>query len=161
MAKRANERCRLADIILDEKSLALAAPELEHERKVAIFDLLEENHFDPAGPAQGPFTLKLAIVENRLVFDIHNEHQGGCGTVKLPLAPFRTIIRDYIMVCESYFAAVKSAPPSRIEAIDVGRRSLHDEGAGLLRARLDGKIELDFNTARRLFTLICVLHWRR
>lgn len=162
---RANEagdddRCRLVNIILDENSLARAAPDIEHERKVAIFDLLEDNQFAPVDNSDGPYTLMLAIIESRLIFDVHDQNETQCCTVLLSLRPFRKIVRDYFLICESYFEAIKTAPPSRIEAIDMGRRGIHNEGSELLRTRLDGKIDIDFDTARRLFTLICALHWK-
>jgi len=155
-----DDRCRLVNIILDENSLARAAPDIEHERKVAIFDLLDDNQFAPVGNSDGPYTLMLAIIESRLMFDVLDQNEVQCSTVLLSLTPFRKIVRDYFFICESYFEAIKTAPPSRIEAIDMGRRGIHNEGSELLRARLDGKIDIDFDTARRLFTLICALHWR-
>jgi uncharacterized protein (UPF0262 family) len=154
------DRCRLVNIVLDEKSLARAAPDIEHERKVAIFDLLEDNLFAPIGNNQGPYTLILAIMESRLVFDVRDQSDTRCSTVLLSLKPFRKIVRDYFLICESYFEAIKTAPLSRIEAIDMGRRGIHNEGSELLRSRLDGKIDIDFDTARRLFTLISALHWK-
>jgi uncharacterized protein (UPF0262 family) len=151
---------RLADILLDEASLARTTPDIEHERKVAIFDLLEDNVFDLVGDATGPYILHLAIVEKRLIFDVRDGQDEPVGKIMLSLTPFRKIVRDYFLVCESYFEAIKTAAPRRIETIDMGRRGLHNEGSELLRDRLDGKIEVDFNTARRLFTLICALHWK-
>ncbi len=151
---------RIVDITLDETSVVRRSPDVEHERAVAIYDLLEENVFAPVGDYSGPYKLHLGISENRLLFDIRSEGEEALGTVVLPLSPFRRIVKDYFTVCESYFQAIKSASPSRIEAIDMGRRGLHNEGSDLLRSRLDGKIEIDFDTARRLFTLICVLHIR-
>ncbi|MCG8356338.1 MAG: UPF0262 family protein [Kiloniellales bacterium] len=151
---------RIADIVLDEKSVVRRNPDVEHERAVAIYDLLEENYFAPVGDYRGPYRLRLAIEENRLQFHINSEGDTQLGTVTLPLSPFRRIDKDYFTVCETYFEAIKTASPSRIEAIDMGRRGLHNEGSELLRDRLDGKIEIDFDTARRLFTLICVLHIR-
>ena len=155
-----DENRRLANIALDEQSVVRRSPEVEHERAVAIYDLLEGNYFAPAGVDQGPFNLHLAIEENRLQFDIRDEAEQPLVKVGLPLSPFRRLVKDYFTVCESYFEAIKTASPSRIEAIDMGRRGLHNEGSELLRERLDGKIEIDFDTARRLFTLICVLHIR-
>jgi uncharacterized protein (UPF0262 family) len=151
---------RLANIALDEQSVVRRSPEVEHERAVAIYDLLEGNYFAPAGGHQGPYSLHLAIEENRLQFDIRDAAERPLTKVGLPLSPFRRLVKDYFTVCESYFEAIKTASPSRIEAIDMGRRGLHNEGSELLRERLDGKIEIDFDTARRLFTLICVLHIR-
>ncbi len=151
---------RLTDISLDEKTVVRRSPEVEHERAVAIYDLLEENYFAPIGDLQGPYNLHLSVEENRLKFEIRNEHDAPLGAINLSLSPFRRLVKDYFTVCESYFEAIKTASPSRIEAIDMGRRGLHNEGSELLRERLDGKIEIDFDTARRLFTLICVLHIR-
>lgn len=154
------DRHRIADIRLDERTVKYRSPDVEHERAVAIYDLLEENYFAPAGLDAGPYGLHLSIEETRLVFDIRNADDESLQTISLSLAPFRRIIKDYFTVCESYFTAIKTASPSRIEAIDMGRRGLHNEGSDLLRDRLNGKIEIDLNTARRLFTLICVLHFR-
>lgn len=151
---------RLSNVTLDERTVVRRSPDVEHERAVAIYDLLEENHFDPVGDFDGPFCLSLAIVDNRLLFDIRDEAQLPLTTVTLPLSPFRQIVKDYFTVCESYFEAIKTASPSRIEAIDMGRRGLHNEGSEILRERLASKIAIDFDTARRLFTLICVLHFR-
>ncbi|MBO6635498.1 MAG: UPF0262 family protein [Parvibaculum sp.] len=149
---------RIADLVLDEKSVVRRSPDVEPERKVAIFDLLEENVFAPVGSEGGPYILHLAIEENRLVFDIRLENGDPHGKVLLSLTPFRRIIKDYFMICESYYDAIKTAAPAQIEAIDMGRRGLHNEGSETLKERLSGKIEMDFDTARRLFTLICVLH---
>jgi uncharacterized protein (UPF0262 family) len=151
---------RIVRITLDEKSVVRRAPEIEHERAVAIFDLIEDNSFVPAGDLQGPFALHLSVADNRLVMDIRREDDQPLSRVVLPLSPFRRIVKDYFEVCESYFQAIRTAPPSRIEAIDMGRRGLHNEGSDLLRQRLKDKIEIDHDTARRLFTLVCVLHIR-
>jgi uncharacterized protein (UPF0262 family) len=157
---RRAEKQFIANITLDEATVVRRSPDVEHERAVAIYDLLEENRFAPVGDFLGPYNLHLALQENRLLFDIRSEANSALGTVTLPLSPFRRIVKDYFAVCESYFEAIKTASPSKIEAIDMGRRGLHNEGSELLRERLDGKIEIDFDTARRLFTLICVLHIR-
>lgn len=157
------ERCksqRISKVALDERTVVRRSPEVEHERAVAIFDLIEENCFAPAASDGGPYSLHLSIEENRLVLDIRTEAEDPIGRVMLALGPFRRVVKDYFTVCESYYAAIKTASPSQIEAIDMGRRGLHNEGADLLRERLAGKIEVDGNTARRLFTLICVLHIR-
>jgi uncharacterized protein (UPF0262 family) len=151
---------RIAKVALDERTVVRRSPEVEHERAVAIFDLIEENCFAPAGSDRGPYSLHLSIEESRLVLDIRDEEEAPISKVMLALGPFRRVVKDYFTVCESYYAAIKSASPSQIEAIDMGRRGLHNEGAELLRERLAGKIEMDGNTARRLFTLICVLHIR-
>jgi uncharacterized protein (UPF0262 family) len=154
------DKNQLVNITLDEKTLARAAPDVEHERKVAIFDLLEDNFFKLENKDSGPYQLHLSIVEGRLMFDIYSEAEEHCLAVILSLSSFRRIVKDYFLVCESYFAAIKTSTPSQIEAIDMGRRGLHDEGSQILKERLDGKIEIDFPTARRLFTLVCVLHWK-
>ena len=151
---------RLVDVTLDEASLATLSADVDHERKVAIFDLLEDNSFAVEDRGEGPYRLHLSIAENRLVFDIVDKTEEQCAIFGFSLSPFRKIVKDYFMVCESYYQAIKTAPPSRIEAIDMGRRGLHNEGSKLLQERLHGKITIDFDTARRLFTLICVLHWR-
>lgn len=150
---------RITAIEFDEQTVVRRTREIEQEREIAIYDLLEENHFAPEGVADGPYALVLAISENKLVFDIrHAESSAALRIVMLSLTPFRRVIKDYFMICESYYSAIRTAPPSQIEALDMGRRGLHDEGSALLRERLDGKIALDHDTARRLFTLLCVLH---
>lgn len=153
-------RERLVEITLDDSAVVRRSPEVEHERAVAIYDLLEGNAFRPVGDFSGPYHLHLSIAENRLLMDIRTEEDSPLGTVTLPLLPFRRVVRDYFAVCETYYEAIKTASPARIEAIDMGRRGLHNEGSELLRERLEGKVEIDFDTARRLFTLICVLHIR-
>ena len=153
-------RHRIAKVTLDERTVVRRNPDVEHERAVAIFDLLEENSFTPAEIPAGPYHVHLCIEEDRLVFDVRSARGKALGKIALALAPFRRIVKDYFTVCESYYAAIKAASPSRIEAIDMGRRALHDEGSNLLRERLAGKVEIDHNTARRLFTLLCVLHIR-
>ncbi|HEY6335344.1 MAG TPA: UPF0262 family protein [Alphaproteobacteria bacterium] len=152
--------CRIAQIHLDERSIVRWNADVEHERAVAIFDLLEENHFMPVGDLGGPYKLCLSIEENRLVMDIHDEKDAPLTKIALSMLPFRKLIKDYFTVCESYFQAIRKATPSQIEAIDMGRRGLHNEGSELLKERLAGKVEVDFDTARRLFTLLCVLHIR-
>ncbi|HSR71609.1 MAG TPA: UPF0262 family protein [Kiloniellales bacterium] len=159
-AGKTRQRHRIVAIDLDERSVVRRSPDVEHERAVAIYDLIEENFFRPADGRPGPYRLHLSVAENRLLFDIRDDSERPLATVTLPLTPFRRIVRDYFTVCESYYEAIRTASPSRIETIDMGRRGLHDEGSRLLRERLDGKIEIDFDTARRLFTLICVLHIR-
>lgn len=155
---------RISAIDIDEKSLARPTPEIEQERRVAIFDLLEDNSFalprrDDRIAPPGPYRLALAIREGRLVFDIATEAGEKVGEFHLSLGPFRQVVKDYFQICESYFEAVKRLPPSQIEAIDMARRGIHNEGARVLQERLDGKALVDIDTARRLFTLICVLHW--
>lgn len=149
---------RICQITLDEDSLEHRSPDIEHERRIAIYDLLEDNYFAPIGAAAGPYNLNLSIVEKRLLFDIRHSDERPVHQVILSLSPFRKIIKDYFLMCDSYFDAIKNASASHIEAIDMGRRSLHNEGSDILTDRLKGKVDLDFPTARRLFTLICVLH---
>ena len=149
---------QLSAIVLDEHSIVRRTREIEQERDIAIYDLLEANSFAPEGSPGGPYRLVLGIEENRLTFDIQLENATPHGKIMLSLTPFRRVIKDYFLICESYFKAIRNAPPSQIEALDMGRRGLHDEGSVLLRERLKGKIEIDHDTARRLFTLICVLH---
>ena len=149
---------RLVSIVLDEATVVRRTREIEQEREIAIYDLIEANSFTPTGSGGGPYNLVLAVEENRLVFDIRLADDTPHGKVMLSLTPFRRVIKDYFLVCESYYKAIRNAPPSQIEALDMGRRGLHDEGSKVLRDRLSGKIEVDFDTARRLFTLICVLH---
>ncbi len=148
----------LGEIVLDEVSLAPASPEQEHERKVAIADLLKSNLFEPEGGHGGPYRLGVGLVENRLDLDITGP--GFSARHLLSLQPFRRIVRDYITICQSYNEALRNATPGQIESIDMGRRGLHNEGAELLRERLHGKVKTDFQTSRRLFNLICALHWR-
>jgi uncharacterized protein (UPF0262 family) len=151
---------KLIDVELDE-SIGRSTPDIEHERAVAIFDLIEENSFQPVNDdGIGPYKLKLSLAESRLVFAISREDGAPVVTHILSLTPFRRIVKDYYMICESYYEAIRSATPSQIEAIDMGRRGLHNEGSQTLLDRLSGKIDIDFDTARRVFTLICVLHWR-
>ncbi|MDZ4777222.1 MAG: UPF0262 family protein [Alphaproteobacteria bacterium] len=154
------DRNRLADVRLDEASLAAASADAEHERRVAIFDLLESNSFIVEGMEEGPYILFLSIVDQRLIFRVDRETGEELHTFILSLAPFRKVIRDYFLVCDSYFGAIRSSTPAQIEAIDMGRRGLHNEGSTLLSERLAGKVTVDFDTARRLFTLICALHVR-
>ncbi len=152
---------RIATLKLDDGGLPTPTREIEQERRVAIFDLLESNVFGVMGregALSGPFHLDLSIQDKRLVFDI-SAADGGRAAFVLSLSPFRQIVRDYFQICESYFDAVKRLPPSQIEAIDMGRRGIHNEGSHLLLERLEGKIVTDLSTARRLFTLICVLHF--
>ena len=154
-------RNRLVDVVLDDESIGRATPDIEHERAVAIFDLVEENSFTPVGDGgEGPYRLGLAVAESRLVFNVTRESGDPVVVHMLSLTPFKRVIKDYFMICESYYDAIRSASPSQIEAIDMGRRGLHNEGSQTLQERLAGKIEVDFDTARRLFTLICVLHWK-
>ncbi|RME17830.1 MAG: UPF0262 family protein [Alphaproteobacteria bacterium] len=156
---------RIARIEIDDTGLAPPTPEIEQERKVAIFDLLEDNSFAPvsrgAAPVPpGPYALHLSVRDKRLVFDITTEPEGlKAAEIHLSLGPFRQVVKDYFQICESYFNAVKTMPPAQIETIDMARRGIHNEGARVVRERLEGKADIDDDTARRLFTLICVLHW--
>jgi uncharacterized protein (UPF0262 family) len=151
---------RLVAVTLDEDSIGRSNPDVEHERAVAIYDLLEENSFAPDGDVDGPFALHLSITGSRLVFDIRREDGAPVMAHLLSLTPLRRIVKDYYTVCDSYYAAIRTATPDRIEALDMGRRALHDEGSNILMERLKRKVTIDFDTARRLFTLICVLHWK-
>ena len=153
-------KARLVDVELDE-SIGRSTPDVEHERAVAIFDLIEDNSFKPAGDGSGgPYKLRLSLVDSKLVFNVSRENGDAVVTHILSLTPFRRVVKDYFMICESYYDAIRSSTPSQIEAIDMGRRGLHNEGSQTLMDRLAGKIDVDFDTARRLFTLVCVLHWR-
>lgn len=152
-------RSRLVGIKLDEASIARGNSNIEHEREVAIYDIIDANTFEVDG-RDGPFTLKLAVVEDRLHFMIDTEPASGEYTFLLSLSPLKRVMKDYFMVCDSYYKAIRTAPPSRIQAIDMGRRGLHDEGSRILSERLKGKVSVDHDTARRLFTLICALHWK-
>ncbi|MEP0521396.1 MAG: UPF0262 family protein [Hyphomicrobiales bacterium] len=157
----ANER--LIAVVLDEGTIGRSSNEVEHERAIAIYDLVEENKFQPLSETEtvsGPYRLNLSLQDARLVFEITFDHGGQVATHILSLTPFRKIIKDYYMICDSYYAAIKTSTPSQIEAIDMGRRGLHNEGSQLLLDRLANKIAMDFDTARRLFTLVCVLHWK-
>ncbi len=149
---------RIASIVLDEKSVVRRTREIEQEREIAVYDLMEANYFRPDGSDGGPYHLVLGVKENRMIFDVRLEDGSAHARVVLSLTPFRRVVKDYFLVCENYFKAIRTAPPSQIEALDMGRRGLHNEGSELLRERLKNKIEVDLETARRLFTLICVLH---
>jgi uncharacterized protein (UPF0262 family) len=164
MSGPAGEPQRIAEITLDERTVIRRSRAIEDERAAAITDLLKSNQFTPLSGRAGPFHLHLAIEENRLVMAIRPSGASGADgsseSIVLPLAPFRRIVKDYFLVCESYYEAIRDKSLSQVEAIDVGRRSLHDEGSELLTERLAGKVAIDHDTARRLFTLICVLHLR-
>jgi uncharacterized protein (UPF0262 family) len=159
-AQRKDDAQRLVAVTLDEASIGRSGPDIEHERAVAIYDLLEENVFAPNDDDKGPYALHLSISDNRLVFDIRTADGDAVMAHLLSLSPFRRIVKDYFMICDSYYDAIRTATPDRIEAIDMGRRGLHDEGSRILQERLRRKVRVDFDTARRLFTLICVLHWK-
>jgi uncharacterized protein (UPF0262 family) len=157
---RAAKDARLVAVTLDENSIGRSGPDIEHERAVAIYDLIEQNSFAPADHDGGPYALHLSMAENRLVFDIRLADGTPVTAHLLSMTPFRKIVKDYFLICDSYYAAIRTATPERIEAIDMGRRGLHDEGSTILMDRLKDKVSVDFDTARRLFTLICVLHWK-
>ncbi len=151
---------RIISITFDEESGPPRTPEVEHERRVAVFDLVDDNHFAPVGLDAGPYCLHLAVEENRLVFDLRDANERPLDRFVLPVSAFRRLIKDYFTVCDSYFEAIKMKKPSQIEAIDMGRRSLHDEGSILLCELLADKVDIEFETARRLFTLLCALRIR-
>jgi uncharacterized protein (UPF0262 family) len=155
-----SENHHLVAVTLDEASIGRSNPDIEHERAVAIYDLIEDNMFAPVDHHAGPYALHLSITESRLVFDIRLADGTPVVAHLFSLTPLRRIVKDYFMVCDSYYQAIRTATPSQIEAIDMGRRGLHDEGSRVLMERLKRKVKVDFDTARRLFTLICVLHWK-
>jgi uncharacterized protein (UPF0262 family) len=157
-----HEGSKLIAITFDETSIRRSNPNIEHEREVAIYDILEDNRFIVEGRQDGPYRLKLGISEDRLVMNVGKEHgtDGDVVTFMLSLTPLRRIMKDYFIVCDSYYQAIRTQPPSKIQAIDMGRRGLHDEGSRVLSERLNGKVTIDHDTARRLFTLICALHWK-
>jgi uncharacterized protein (UPF0262 family) len=160
MSEDVPSRSRLVSIELDEQSIGRSNPNIEHEREVAIYDIVDANHFVLEGHDEGPYSLRLAITEDRLAFEVGRETGETLATFVLSLAPLRRTMKDYFIVCDNYYKAIRTSPPSRIQAIDMGRRALHDEGSNLLVARLKDKITVDHDTARRLFTLICALHWK-
>jgi uncharacterized protein (UPF0262 family) len=151
---------RLISVTLDENSIGRGSADQEHERAIAVYDLIEENSFSLVGHDGGPYALAISLVDARLVFDVRDETGAQVVTHILSLTPFKRILKDYFMICDAYYAAIRTATPSRIEAIDMGRRGMHNEGAQLLAERLKGKIEVDADTSRRLFTLITALHWK-
>ncbi len=151
---------RLAAVELDASIGPGPTPESDHERRVAIYDLVEDNSFTLAAFPEGPYRLYLSTADGRLMFDIRNEGEDRLSLIGLSMSPLRRIVKDYFMICESYYEAIKTSTPSQIETIDMARRGLHNEGSEILRERLNGKVDVDFDTARRLFTLVCVLHWR-
>jgi uncharacterized protein (UPF0262 family) len=152
-----SEKPRIAKISFDERSIVRHGARFEHERKLAIYDLLEDNYFAPIGDFRGPFNLRLRVAENHLAFDVRDQADAKLTEFTLSLSPFHSFIKDYFIVCDSYFAAIKTSPPSKTEALDMGRRGLHDEGGEMLVGRLAGKVDINQETARRLFTLICAL----
>jgi uncharacterized protein (UPF0262 family) len=159
-AKTPAAKQRLVAVTLDEATIGRSNPDIEHERQVAIYDLLEQNSFAPFGHSGGPYALHLSITGNRLAFDIRTEDGTPVVAHLLSLSPLRRIVKDYYTICDSYYQAIRTATPDKIEAIDMGRRSIHNDGSHILMERLKDKVKLDIDTARRLFTLICVLHWK-
>ncbi len=159
-ADEAARRRRLAAVSLDESSIDRGSPDQEHERAVAIYDLVEENSFAVPGRDDGPYHLHIAVQDSRLTFDVRTSSDETVLSFVLSLTPFRSVLKDYFLVCESYYAAIRTASPAQIEAIDRSRSALHDEGAELIAQRLADKVEVDPATARRLFTLVCALHWK-
>jgi uncharacterized protein (UPF0262 family) len=153
-------RQRVVAIVLDARSIGRNLPAVEQERDIAIFDLIERNHFSVVGHDKGPYRLDLGIIDDRLTFTVAGEDGANVATFMLSLTPFRRVVKDYFAICDSYLEAIRGAPPSRIEAIDMGRRSVHDDGSRLLIERLKDKVDIDFATSRRLFTLICALRWK-
>ena len=154
------DKRRLVAVTLDEDSIGRGNPDQEHERAIAIYDIVEANSFAVPGHDGGPYAVRLGLVDKKLSFEISTADGRPVMTHLLSLTPFRNVIRDYKLVCDSYYKAIRTASPAQIEAIDMGRRGLHDEAAELLRERLDGKVAVDFDTARRLFTLLFALQWR-
>jgi uncharacterized protein (UPF0262 family) len=151
---------RLVAVDLDASLGTSPSPEADHERRVAIYDLLEENSFALLNGPQGPYRLQLSTQDGRLLFEIFNEREEKISIIGLSMSPLRAIVKDYFLICESYYRAIRLSTPSQIETIDMARRGLHNEGSEILKERLNGKVDMDFDTARRLFTLVCVLHWR-
>lgn len=158
MAEEQDTSHRLQSVEIDEESLAAASRDQEQERQIAIFDLLEDNYFHPAGAGGGPYHLRMGLVDTRLVLDVTGPEYERKHI--LSLSPLRRLVKDYFMICDSYYQAIRNATPQQIEALDMGRRGLHNEASQVLQARLAGKVETNLDTARRLFTLICALHWR-
>ncbi len=154
------ERNRLVSVTLDEASIGRGGADQEHERQIAIYDLIDENSFSLPGRDAGPYGLKIALQDAKLVLEVADENGTQLVVHILSLTPFRGLLKDYFMICESYYAAIRTAMPSQIEAIDMGRRAIHNEAADVLLERLKGKIECDRDTARRLFTLVVALHWK-
>ena len=157
---KAKDNNRLVAVTLDETSIGSSYPDVAHDRATAIYDLTEANSFRPVGHKGGPYSLGISLKDNRLVLDIRTEDGKPVIAHLLSLTPFKRIVKDYYLICDSYYAAIRSAAPAQIEAIDMGRRGLHDEGSHILQDAIKNKITVDFDTARRLFTLVCVLQMR-
>jgi uncharacterized protein (UPF0262 family) len=151
---------RLTKVTLDESSIGRGTADQQHERETAIFDLIDDNHFGVVGHEGGPYGLEISLHDSKLMLAVSDAEGGPVVTHILSLSPFRRILKDYFLICETYYAAIRTASPSRIEAIDMGRRGLHNEGAQLLLERLTGKLDIDIDTARRIFTLVTALHWK-
>jgi len=161
MTSEANKsRDRLVEITLDQRSLGPANANIEHEREVAIFDILDGNAFAVDGMDVGPYRLNLAIADDRLQLTVRDEDSEPVASHQVPLTPLKRVMKDYFLVCDDYYDAVRTAPPARIQAIDLNRRTLHDEGSKILAEKLSGKVTVDADTARRMFTLLCALHWK-
>ena len=160
MSSAAKERCRLVAVTLDEASIGRGNPDQEHERAIAIYDIVEANYFAIPNYDGGPYTLHISLIDKKLCLEVRTQEGAPVVSHHLSLTPFRKVIRDYEMICGSYYQAIRSGSPAQIEAIDMGRRGMHNEAAELLLERLEGKLTLDFDTARRIFTLIFALHWR-
>lgn len=148
----------ISELHIDPASLPSISPEMEHERRVAIFDLLEDNVFCPAGSKSGPYIVNIKRKDDRLLAEVLRTNGAPRAEIMLSLRPFRRIVKDYFMICEAYHDAIRTATTAQIEAIDMGRRGLHNEGSRLLTDSLRNQADIDFNTSRRLFTLICALH---
>ncbi len=161
MTSEANKgRDRLVEITLDQRSLGPANANIEHEREVAIFDILDGNAFAVDGMDVGPYRLNLAIADDRLQLTVRDEDSEPVASHQVPLTQLKRVMKDYFLVCDDYYAAVRTAPPAHIQAVDLNRRTLHDEGSKILAERLAGRVTVDIDTARRLFTLLCALHWK-
>jgi uncharacterized protein (UPF0262 family) len=158
--EESNRRNRLVSVTLDEASIGRGTADQEHERQIAIYDLIEENSFALPGHDAGPYALKISMHDAKLAFEVGTEAGDALTTHILSLTPFRALLKDYFLVCESYYAAIRSATRAQIEAIDMGRRAVHNEAAQLLLERLKGKVDCDIDTARRIFTLVTALHWK-
>jgi uncharacterized protein (UPF0262 family) len=159
-ADDAAKRQRLFAVAFDDSSIQRGSPDQEHERAIAIYDLVEENSFAVPGRDEGPYKLRVGLSESRLTFDVETASRQTLLSFGLSLTPLRSILRDYFLVCENYYAAIRAASPAQIEAIDRARSALHNEGADLVAQRLADRVDVDAATARRLFTLVCALHWK-
>lgn len=159
-AKAEESRDRLADVLLDEDTIPRGASDADHERAVAIFDLIEENSFGVPGRDDGPYSLTISQEESKLTFDVRTSDGEQAVAIVVSMTPFRPLLKDYFLVCETYYSAIRTASPRQIEAIDRERTKLHNEGADLMAQRLSDRVNIDQATARRLFTLISTLRWQ-